>query len=54
MDLNAATQLVIKSLVKAQEARGEKPGVKIAIIPTSTKKMENLSDSDVEKYMKSS
>lgn len=54
MDLNAATQLVIKSLVKAQEARGEKPGVKIAIIPTSTGKMENLSDSDVEKHMKSS
>jgi proteasome alpha subunit len=54
MDLTAATQLVIKSLVKAQEARGEKPGVKIAIIPTSTKKMENLSDADVEKHMKSS
>jgi proteasome alpha subunit len=54
MDLNAATQLVTKSLVKAQEARGEKPGVKIAIIPASTKKMENLSDSEVEKHMKSS
>ena len=54
MDLNSATQLAVKSLVKAQEARGEKPGVTIAIIPTSTKKMETLSDADVEKHMKSS
>jgi len=54
MDINSATQLAIKSLVKAQEARGEKPGVKIAIIPASTKKMETLSDADVEKHMKSS
>jgi proteasome alpha subunit len=54
MDINSATQLAIKSLVKAQEARGEKPGVKIAVIPASTKKMETLSDADVEKHMKSS
>lgn len=54
MELKAATELTVRSLVKAQEARGEKPGVKIAIIPASTKKMEILSDADVEKYMKSS
>lgn len=54
MELKAATELTIRSLVKAQEARGEKPGVKVAIIPASTKKMETLSDADVEKYMKSS
>jgi proteasome alpha subunit len=54
MDINSATQLAIKSLVKAQEARGEKPGVKIAVIPASTKKMETLSDADIEKHMKSS
>jgi proteasome alpha subunit len=54
MELKAATELTIRSLVKAQEARGEKPGVKIAIIPASTKKMETLSDAEVEKYMKSS
>jgi proteasome alpha subunit len=54
MELKAATELTIRSLVKAQEARGEKPGVKIAIIPASTKKIETLSDADVEKYLKSS
>ncbi len=54
MDLNGATQLAVKSLVKAQEARGEKPGVKIAVIPAATKKLEILADDEVEKYMKSS
>jgi proteasome alpha subunit len=54
MDINSATQLAIKSLVKAQEARGEKPGVKIAVIRVSTKKIETLSDADTEKHMKSS
>ena len=54
VDLKSATQLAIKSLVKAQEARGEKPGVKIAVIPTATKKMELLADDEIEKYMKSS
>ena len=54
MELEAATQLVVKALVKAQEARGEKPGVKIAVIPASTKKMTTLSDAEVEKYMKTS
>ncbi len=54
VDLKSATQLAIKSLVKAQEARGEKPGVKIALIPAATKKMELLADDEIEKYMKSS
>jgi len=54
MDLQSATQLAIKSLVKAQEARGEKPGVKIAVIPAATKKMETLADNEIEKHMKSS
>jgi len=54
VDLKSATQLAIKSLVKAQEARGEKPGVKIAVIPAATKKMELLADDEIEKYMKSS
>ncbi len=54
VDLKSATQLVIKCLVKAQEARGEKPGVKIAVIPVATKKMELLADDEIEKYMKSS
>ncbi len=53
MDLNGATQLAVKSLVKAQEARGEKPGVKIAVIPAATKKLEILADDEIEKYMKS-
>ena len=54
MDLETAIQLAIKSLVKAQEARGEQPRVKIAVIAAATKKMRMLSDSEIEKYMKSS
>lgn len=54
MDLKAATELTVKALVKAQEARGEKPGVKIAVIPASTGKMTTLTDAEVEKYMKPS
>jgi proteasome alpha subunit len=50
MNLDAATKLTIKALVKAQEARGEQPRVKIVVIPTATKKMRMLSDEEIEKY----
>jgi proteasome alpha subunit len=53
MDLESATKLAIKSLVKAQEARGEQPRVKIAVIPTDTKKMRMLADDEIENYRKS-
>lgn len=53
LDIETATKLAIKSLVKAQEARGEQPRVKIAVIPATTKKMKQLTDEEVETYRKS-
>jgi len=53
LDLETAIKLAIKALVKAQEARGEQPQVKIAVIPAATKKMKSLTDEEVETYMKS-
>jgi proteasome alpha subunit len=52
MDLETATKLAISALVKAQEARGEQPRVKLAVIPTDTKKMKMLTDQEVEAYRK--
>jgi proteasome alpha subunit len=52
-DLETATKLAIKSLVKAQESRGEQPRVKIAVIPATTKKMKMLTEEEIETYRKS-
>jgi hypothetical protein len=38
--------------VKSLEARSETPRVKVAVIPTSTKKYRMLSDEEIGKYMK--
>src|SRR4030066_203045 len=50
LDLEGAIKLAIKSLVKAQEARGEQPRVKMAVISAATKKMKTLTDEDIENY----
>jgi len=50
IELEGATKLALKSLVKAQEARGEQPRVKIAVIPAATKKMKTLTDEEIENY----
>ena len=50
--LKDCTKLVVKCLVKALEARQLPPRIKIAVIPTDTKKMEILSDEKVEGIMK--
>ncbi len=50
--LKDCTKLVVKCLVKALEARQLPPRLKIAVIPTDTKKMEILSDEKVEGIMK--
>jgi len=52
IDIESATRLTINALVKAQEARGEQPRVKIAVIPAETKKMKMLTDEEVEAYRK--
>jgi proteasome alpha subunit len=52
MGLKDATKLVVKCLVKALEARQLPPRIKVAVIPTDTKKMEILNDEKVEAIMK--
>jgi proteasome alpha subunit len=52
MSIEEAIQLAVKCLVKALEARQLPPRIKIAVIPTVTKKMEMLSDEKVEGYIK--
>jgi len=52
MSLEEATKLAVKCLVKALEARQLPPRIKIAIIPSATKKMEMLSDDKIEGYIK--
>jgi len=54
MKLEDATKLAVKCLAKALEARQLPPRMKIAVIPSETKKMEMLSDSEIEAYVKES
>ncbi|MEM2911635.1 MAG: archaeal proteasome endopeptidase complex subunit alpha [Candidatus Bathyarchaeia archaeon] len=53
LSLEDAVKLGVKCLVKALEARQLPPRIKIAVIPSATKKMEMLSEEKVEEYMKS-
>jgi len=52
LTLEKSTQLAVKCLIKALEARQLPPRIKIAIISAATKKMEMLSDDKVEGYVK--
>jgi proteasome alpha subunit len=52
MSLEENTKLAVKCLVKALEARQLPPRIKIAVIPSVTKKMEMLADETVEGYIK--
>jgi proteasome alpha subunit len=52
MKLEEVTKLAVKCLTKALEARQLPSRIKIAIIPTATKKMEMLSDEKTEEYVK--
>jgi proteasome alpha subunit len=52
MNLEENVKLAAKCLVKALEARQLPPRIKIAVIPTATKKMEMLTDEKVEGYVK--
>jgi len=52
MSLEDAVKLAVKCLVKALEARQLPLRIKVAIIPSATKKMEMLSDEKVEGYIK--
>jgi len=52
MSLEETTKLAVKCLVKALEARQLPPRIKIAVTPSSTKKMEMLKGSKIEEYIK--
>jgi proteasome alpha subunit len=52
MSIEETTKLCIKCLVKSFETRGETPRVKIAVIPTATRKFRMLSDEEIGKQMK--
>ncbi|MBS7632988.1 archaeal proteasome endopeptidase complex subunit alpha [Candidatus Bathyarchaeota archaeon] len=52
MNLENATKLTVKCLVKALEARQLPPRIKVAVIPSETRKMELLTDKKIEEYMK--
>ena len=52
MKLNDAIKLAVKCLLKAFEARGEKPRIKIATIPSETKRVRMLTDEEIENYQK--
>jgi len=50
--LEETTALAVKCLTKALEARQLPPRIKVAVIPSETKKMEMLSDDKIEESMK--
>ena len=53
LTLEEAIKLATKCLVKALEARGEQPRIRIGIVPKDTKKVRILSDEETERYIKS-
>jgi proteasome alpha subunit len=52
MKLDDTVKLTAKCLVKALEARQLPPRIKIAVIPSETKKMELLNDEKIEEILK--
>jgi proteasome alpha subunit len=52
MGIEEAIKLVLKCLIKSLEVREEKPRIKIALIPSKTKKVTMLNEAEIEDYMK--
>ena len=52
LSLEENTKLTVKCLIKALEARQLPPRIKIAVIPTTTKQMQMLTDEKIESYIK--
>jgi len=50
--LEEAIKLAIKCLAKSLQARGEQPKIKIAVVPTTTKRFKLLSEEEIERYVK--
>lgn len=51
LTIDESTKLAVSALVKAAQARDEKPTLKLAIIPLDSKKFRRLSDAQTEKYL---
>ena len=51
--LEDSIKLAVKCLTKALEARQLPPRMKVGVIPSTTKKLEMLSDKRIEEYIKS-
>lgn len=52
MKLDEAIRLAVKCLVKALEARGVSPRIRIVVIPAKTKKIQQLTQERIEAYKK--
>ena len=52
MNLEDTTKLAVKCLVKALEARQLPPRIKLAVIPSETRKMEFIGDDKIEDIVK--
>ncbi len=50
--LDEAIKLVVRCLVEALKARGEEPRIKIAQVPSETKRFEILTDDEIAGHMK--
>ena len=50
MKLDDAIKLAVKCLSMSLEARGEKPRVKISVIPSATKRLRKLTDKEIETF----
>jgi proteasome alpha subunit len=48
LNLDEATKLVVKCLTRALEVRGEPTRIKISIIPSKTKKLQSLSNEEID------
>lgn len=53
LNLDEAKNLAVKCLVKALEARQLPPRIKLAVIPTATKKLQMLPDDEADEMVKS-
>ena len=52
LKMDEAIELAVKCLVKALEARGEKARVRVAVVPSKTKRFKVLNKKEVEAYMR--
>ncbi len=52
LTLDSAIKLAVKCLVKALEARGETPRLKIAVVQTKTKQLRMLTNEEIAGYQK--